>query len=140
MTGSRYARGNSHVRLNSQFKSSPSVSSLDIVPLSEQCPPRMSTARNLSDVLRAARQIAAERGKASQLAKFAKVSRSRVSEWLSGEAKPDGEAALKLLAWVEEEQRKQESADSVQAPPTPKTRQRKVIKHENKPTSSRGKK
>jgi transcriptional regulator with XRE-family HTH domain len=46
-----------------------------------------------------------EPGKKSQLAKHMRVPLSNVSQWLSGKREPGGETTLKLLKWVEEQER-----------------------------------
>lgn len=48
----------------------------------------------------------AQRGMKSQLARFMKVPLSTVSQWLSGEREPSGEATLRLLNWVQQQGRK----------------------------------
>lgn len=64
-----------------------------------------------------------------------------MTEWLSGSVEPGAEVAFQMLAWVEaEEANKTKSAGNVLASPTPKAQKRKVIKHENKPQTSRRKK
>lgn len=108
------------------------------VPIAEHS----SVMRRLSLALliaRAQRITKRERGKASALASFLNVSRSRVSEWLSGEAQPDGEHALKLLSWVEAEEAKQKRPGTASTAPGQKT-QRKVPTTNEEPPSSRRKK
>ena len=67
----------------------------------------------LAKLLERVRRLTAERGKPAALAKALGVHRARVSGWLSGEVKPDGEAALELLAWVQAEESKQQTPGSV---------------------------
>lgn len=55
-----------------------------------------------------ANRIAAKVGKKAELARFLCVPRQRVSEWLSGKTCPGGETTLRLLKWVEEEERNQQ--------------------------------
>ena len=45
------------------------------------------------------------RGTKTQLAKFLDVPLSKVSQWLSGKRKPGGEITLRLLHWVEQQER-----------------------------------
>ena len=45
------------------------------------------------------------RGKKTQLAKFLDVPLSKVSQWLAGENEPGGETTLRLLHWVEQQER-----------------------------------
>jgi len=47
-----------------------------------------------------------ERGKKSELAAYLKVPLASVSQWLSAEREPGGETTLKLLHWVEQQERK----------------------------------
>jgi transcriptional regulator with XRE-family HTH domain len=47
----------------------------------------------------------AQRGKKSELAKFLGVSLVQVSQWLSGNREPGGETTLKMLHWVEAQER-----------------------------------
>lgn len=89
-------------------------------------------------LLERALRVTALRGKKSALAGFLKVSRSRVTEWLSGSVEPGAAVAFQMLAWVEQEEAKQKSADKVTASPTPKTQRRSS--DETKPTSGRRKK
>ena len=48
----------------------------------------------------------AERGRKTALAKLLGVPLASVSQWLSGEREPGGEYTLKLLRWVEQQERK----------------------------------
>jgi hypothetical protein len=57
---------------------------------------------NLLERLKKATQ---ERGKKSALAKFLGVPLVRVSQWLSGDREPGGETTLKMLHWVEQQER-----------------------------------
>lgn len=78
----------------------------------------------LSDV----RRFAERKGAKRELAKFLKVSPSRVSEWLAGDYwSPSGEVALAMSEWVETEQAKQKSPGRVRARPEPKTRKTKAL-------------
>lgn len=47
-----------------------------------------------------------QRGKKSELAKFLGVSLVQVSQWLTGDREPGGETTLRLLHWVEQQERK----------------------------------
>ncbi|HLH53446.1 MAG TPA: helix-turn-helix transcriptional regulator [Verrucomicrobiae bacterium] len=49
----------------------------------------------------------AERGMKSKLAKVMGVPLANVSQWLSGEREPGGETTLKLLDWVDQQERHQ---------------------------------
>jgi len=46
-----------------------------------------------------------QRGKKSELANFLGVSLVQVSQWLSGDREPGGETTLRLLQWVEQQER-----------------------------------
>ena len=48
-----------------------------------------------------------QRGMKSTLAKFMGVPLANVSQWLSGEREPGGETTLRLLHWVEQQERHQ---------------------------------
>jgi transcriptional regulator with XRE-family HTH domain len=48
---------------------------------------------------------ASKPGAKSQLARALGVAPARISEWLSGEKEPGGEYTLKLLHWVEQQER-----------------------------------
>ncbi len=50
-------------------------------------------------------QATTERGMKSELAKFMGVPLPNVSQWLSGEREPSGETTLRLLHWVEQQER-----------------------------------
>ncbi len=45
-------------------------------------------------------------GKKTELARFLKVPKQRVTEWLAGKPQPNGETTLQLLQWVEQQDRK----------------------------------
>ena len=60
-------------------------------------------AASLLDLLNRVKKLTSTRGKPAQLAESLGVERSRISEWLSGKTKPDGENTLKLLHWVQQQ-------------------------------------
>jgi len=60
----------------------------------------------LSLLLRRARKLILARGAKSKLAAHLGVSRQAVSEWFSGKSNPGAETTLKLLKWVEQQERK----------------------------------
>lgn len=62
---------------------------------------------DLDYLLRRARQLTRQRGCQTALAAFVRVPQSRVSEWLAGKCEPDGRNTLRLLQWVEQQERKQ---------------------------------
>ena len=73
--------------------------------------------------------------KKGDLARSLKVPLPRVSEWLSGRVMPSGETTLRLLQWVEQQERQQKQyPGSAQTLPGRKTR-RKVV-YGKYPTSS----
>lgn len=51
------------------------------------------------------RKLTEPRGAQSALAEFLQVPTSRVSEWLSGKCEPGGQNTLRLLQWVEQQER-----------------------------------
>ncbi|MBI2928048.1 MAG: helix-turn-helix transcriptional regulator [Verrucomicrobia bacterium] len=65
--------------------------------------PVQSTMRKLLERLNRATE---PRGKKAQLARKLGVPRQCVSDWLSGKREPGGETTLRLLNWVEQEERK----------------------------------
>lgn len=72
-------------------------------------PPVKSTMANLLDRLNKA---TSQRGMKSKLAKVMGVPLSNVSQWLSGEREPGGETTLKMLHWVQEQERQQNTLGS----------------------------
>jgi hypothetical protein len=59
----------------------------------------------LQSLLERLNKATAERGMKSELAKFMGVPLPNVSQWLSGEREPGGETTLRLLHWVEQQER-----------------------------------
>ncbi|HEV2438192.1 MAG TPA: helix-turn-helix transcriptional regulator [Verrucomicrobiae bacterium] len=51
------------------------------------------------------KRATAERGKKSDLAKWLGVHRQSVTDWLSGKQEPGGEITLRMLRWVEQQER-----------------------------------
>lgn len=81
----------------------------------------------LSKLLNRVRRSCAAHGRKAQLAKFLGVPMPRISEWLGGVQQPGGETTLRMLEWVTAEEAKQtKSPGSVEAPPEPKTRLKKI--------------
>jgi transcriptional regulator with XRE-family HTH domain len=78
----------------------------------------------------------AEHGMKSRLAKFMGVPLPNVSQWLSGDREPSGETTLRLLQWVEQEERKVKSPGSAVTPSGPKTRLKEVYDKTKKPSPS----
>lgn len=67
------------------------------------------------------------------LAKVAGVAPSRVSDWFAGETSPGGDATLKLLKWVEEQEGKQNKSPSSAVTPLEPKQTRKASR-EKKPS------
>jgi transcriptional regulator with XRE-family HTH domain len=77
----------------------------------------------------------AARGQKAALAKCLGVSLSSLWTWLSGKREPGGETTLRLLQWVEQQERQQnKSPGSATTPPEPKTQSK--ASNEKKPKSS----
>ncbi len=82
--------------------------------LAENAPlDKLSESVNLTDVKplmpgfrERLKKALAERGRKTALAKLLGVPLASVSQWLSGEREPGGEYTLKLLRWVEQQERK----------------------------------
>jgi hypothetical protein len=86
------------------------------------------------DVLLArANRVAAESAKRLALIEFLKAPRESVSRWLSGKREPGGEIALRILQWVEEEERQQTNPGRALTRPGPKTQLRKSSYEKPKP-------
>ena len=89
-------------------------------------------------VIQRLRKATAPRGKKAELARFMDVDPPRVSEWLSNSKKPSGETTLRLLHWVEQQERQQnKGSGSVDPRPEPKTQSK--ASNEKKPKSGRKK-
>ena len=71
--------------------------------------PVKSTMANLLDRLNKA---TSQRGMKSKLAKVMGVPLANVSQWLSGAREPGGETTLRLLHWVEQQERQQNTPGS----------------------------
>ena len=59
----------------------------------------------LPNLLNRLKKASEQRGKKSALAKFLGVSLVQVSQWLMGDREPGGETTLRLLHWVEQQER-----------------------------------
>jgi transcriptional regulator with XRE-family HTH domain len=59
----------------------------------------------LPALLKRLNEATRERGQKTELAKFMGVPLPNVSQWLSGDREPDGENTLRLLHWVEQQER-----------------------------------
>jgi len=88
----------------------------------------VSESSNIEDVkpklpalLKRIKKATEPRGTKTQLAKFLDVPLSKVSQWLAGENEPGGETTLRLLHWVEQQERQKiKSPGSASTPPEPK--------------------
>ena len=73
------------------------------------------------------------RGQKAALAKWLKVPTSSISPWLAGRKQPSGDTTLRLLQWVEQQERQQnQSPGSATTPPGRKTRLRKSSNEQTK--------
>jgi DNA-binding transcriptional regulator YiaG len=68
----------------------------------EKLPPVKSQLKNLLADLN---RLTEEQGKKTELAEFLGAPLASVSRWLSGEREPGGETTLKMLRWVEQQER-----------------------------------
>jgi DNA-binding transcriptional regulator YiaG len=103
----------------------------------------VTSARNMAGVTEIAFLLqrlkrALEGVRKGDLARSLKVPLPRVSEWLSGRVMPSGETTLRLLHWVEQQERQpKESPGRVSARPEPKTQPRKSSYEKPKPGRKR---
>jgi DNA-binding transcriptional regulator YiaG len=87
--------------------------------------------QTLSSVLSAVDRMTAEsRGAKSALAKALGVSRQRVTDWTSRKRVPNGEMALRLAAWVAEQEQQTKSPSRVSARKGQTTRSDQSTSHE----------
>ncbi|MBI5384894.1 MAG: helix-turn-helix domain-containing protein [Verrucomicrobia bacterium] len=83
----------------------------------------------LPRLLERLRQATAARGSKTKLAAWLGVSPQKVTDWLSGRVEPSGETTLRLLHWVEQQERQQQqSPGSAAARPGPKTQSKRIEK------------
>jgi DNA-binding transcriptional regulator YiaG len=82
----------------------------------------IQTLDELRTILRAR---TAEKGGMARLAESLGVQQARVSEWLSGKKEPGGKTTLRLLQWVEQQERQPNAPDSVTSTAKGKTQVRK---------------
>lgn len=61
--------------------------------------------RYLPELIKRLKNVTSERGKKAALADFLDVTPAMVSQWLSGDREPGGETTLRLLTWIEQEER-----------------------------------
>ncbi|MCX6923034.1 MAG: hypothetical protein NT154_07480 [Verrucomicrobia bacterium] len=64
----------------------------------------------LAQLLDRLNQATAVKGEKAKLAEYLKAPRPCVSDWLSGKREPSGETTLRLLQWVEEQEREQKKS------------------------------
>jgi transcriptional regulator with XRE-family HTH domain len=90
----------------------------------------------LRELLEQTRELVRPAGMKAALASYLLVPQSRVSEWLGGKHRPSGEVTLKILKWVSDPERKQNTLGSAMNTAKGKvTRGQKS--YETKPSSSR---
>jgi transcriptional regulator with XRE-family HTH domain len=102
------------------------------VTLTDNIPLVQSPMANLLDRLNKA---TSQRGQKTALAKRFGVPLANVSQWLSGEREPGGETTLRLLNWVEQQERQQRTPGSAINTAKGKSTRRKA-RREIKPSSS----
>ena len=61
---------------------------------------------NIEALIARLRKATTQRGQKAALAKFLGVHRVQVSQWLAGKPEPSGDITLKMLHWVEHQERK----------------------------------
>jgi transcriptional regulator with XRE-family HTH domain len=88
----------------------------------------------LKGLLKRLREATAERGMKVKLAGWMKVHPQSITDWITGRKEPSGETTLRLLQWVEQEERKQKSPGSAVTPSGPKTRLKAVYDKTKKPS------
>lgn len=59
----------------------------------------------LPELIERLKKATGERGKKTALAQFLDVPLAMVSQWLSGDREPGGETTLRMLQWVEQQER-----------------------------------
>jgi transcriptional regulator with XRE-family HTH domain len=97
--------------------------------------PDMQLARDpVGALLQRARAHLVRRGSQARLARDLCVTRQAVSNWLSGNAAPSAEAALRLLQWVGAEEVNKKRSGSASPPPEQKT-QSKASNEKNQKSS-----
>jgi transcriptional regulator with XRE-family HTH domain len=104
------------------------------VTVTDNVSPVKSTMANLLERLNKA---TSQRGMKSKLAKVMGVPLPNISQWLSGEREPGGETTLKLLHWVEQQERKPSTLDSEINTVKGKTQLGKSSYEEPKPSPNR---
>ena len=89
----------------------------------------------LAQLLQRLNRATEAKGRKAELAEYLKTPRPCVSDWLSGKREPSGETTLRLLQWVEQQERQQnQSPGSATTPPGRKTQSK--VSNEKRPKSS----
>jgi transcriptional regulator with XRE-family HTH domain len=92
--------------------------------------------REMANLLARLHSASKERGMKSALAAYLKVPLASVSQWLSGDREPGGETTLRLLHWVEQQERQPNTPGSATNTAKGKVTRQKAV-YEKKPSSSR---
>lgn len=102
------------------------------VTATDNVPPVKSTMANLLERLNKA---TSQRGMKSKLAKVMGVPLANISQWLSGTREPGGETTLRLLHWVEQQERQPNTPGSaINTTKGKKTQIHSQIVYETKPS------
>jgi transcriptional regulator with XRE-family HTH domain len=94
------------------------------------CPKLPPVKSQLETLLATLNCLTKERGKKTELAEFLGVPLASVSRWLSGERDPGGETTLRLLTWVEQQKREQNTLGGAINTTKGKTQSRSSTSHE----------
>jgi transcriptional regulator with XRE-family HTH domain len=94
-----------HVYVLCQVDKLPASSQKKDLTEAETCLKHDDVKAQLPSLLERLKKATQESGQKSALAKFLGVPLASVSRWLSGEREPGGEIALRLLHWVEKQER-----------------------------------
>ena len=89
----------------------------------------------LAQLLDRLNQATAAKGRKAELAEYLKAPRPCVSDWLSGKREPSGETTLRLLQWVEQQERQQKRSPCGVPPPQGRKTQSQES-NEKKPRSN----
>jgi len=112
-----------HLTQQSQSATAPEKQPLTQHSANAITAPVQSAMHNLRDRLNRATR---RHGMKSALARFLGVPQPCVSDWLSGKREPGGETTLRLLRWVEQQERQQQSAGDDEHTASAKTQKRKT--------------
>jgi transcriptional regulator with XRE-family HTH domain len=110
----------------------------DLLTETETCAKLSPVKSQLDKLLAGFDRLVKEPGKKTELARFLGAPLASVSRWLSGKREPGRNVTLKMLRWVEHQQRQQNKGPgNATTPPEPKT-QSKVSSHaKEQPRSNR---